>query len=165
MEFGALQCLPQKPLCYSCTFNLQCKAYLMEDVSSYPQKSRKILKKHRHLNYIVIKSNKNLIFKKRVGTDIWENLYEFPLIEGEYSKLDQIVKKKEFNVLTNKMKKPPKFLEVINVKHLLTHQILKIKFWVFNSEGCINNAISINEIINLPKPVVISDFINKHLKS
>jgi len=79
--------------------------------------------------------------------------------------LSQIVNKKEFNVLTNKMKKPPRFLQVIDVKHILTHQILKIKFWIFDSEGCLNNPLSINEIIDLPKPAVISDFINKHLKS
>ena len=114
---------------------------------------------------MVISSNKKLIFRKRVGTDIWKGLYEFPLIEGKYSNLSQIVTKKEFNVLTNKIKKPPRFLEVIDVKHILTHQILKIKFWIFDSEVCVNNSLSINEITNLPKPAVISDFINKHLKS
>lgn len=165
MEFGALQCLPKKPLCNSCVFNSQCIAYLKRDVSSYPQKNSKIVKKQRHLNYIVIVSNKKLIFRKRVKTDIWKNLYEFPLIEGEYSKLNEIVNKKEFNILTNKMKKPPKFLEVINVKQILTHQILKIKFWIFSSPVYIKNSLPINEIVNLPKPVVISDFINKHLKS
>tara|TARA_B100000900_G_scaffold237706_1_gene201850 strand:+ start:228 stop:530 length:303 start_codon:yes stop_codon:yes gene_type:complete len=100
-----------------------------------------------------------------VGSDIWKNLYEFPLIEGKYSSLSQIVNKKEFNVLTNKMKKTPRFLQVIDVKHILSHQILKIKFWIFDSKGCVNNSLSVNEIIDLPKPAVISDFINKHLKS
>ena len=79
--------------------------------------------------------------------------------------MSQIVNKKEFNVLTNKMKKPPRFLQVVNVNHLLTHQILKIKFWIFISEGFVDNSLSINEIRNLPKPAVIYDFINKHLKS
>ena len=165
MEFGALQCIPNKPLCYSCIFKLECKAYLMNDIKSYPQKKMKSFKKERFFNYIVISSNKKLLFRKRVGTDIWKNLYEFPLIEGKCSNLSQIVNKKEFNVLTNKMKNPPRFLEVVNVKHLLTHQILKIKFWIFISEGFVDNSLSINEIRNLPKPAVIYDFINKHLKS
>ena len=165
MEFGALQCLPNKPLCHSCIFKLECKAYIMNDIKSYPKKKMKSFKKERFFNYIVISSNKKLIFRKRVGTDIWKNLYEFPLIEGKHSNLSQIVNKKEFNVLANKMKKPPRFLQVIDVKHILTHQILKIKFWIFDSEGCLNNSLSINEIIDLPKPVVISDFIDKHLKS
>tara|TARA_B100000003_G_scaffold201159_1_gene208901 strand:- start:441 stop:854 length:414 start_codon:yes stop_codon:yes gene_type:complete len=137
----------------------------MNDIKSYPQKKVKKFKKERFFNYIVVSSNKKLLFRKRVGNDIWKNLYEFPLIEGKCSNLSQIVNKKEFNVLTNKMKKPPRFLQVVNVNHLLTHQILKIKFWIFNSEGCLDNTLSINEIIDLPKPAVIYDFINKHLKS
>ena len=165
MEFGALQCLPKKPLCYSCVFKLECKAYLNKDISSYPIKSSKIIKRQRYLNYIVILSNKKLIFKKRVKTDIWKNLYEFPLIEGKCSKMSQILNKNKFIVLNKKLKKPAEFLKVVSVKHLLTHQILNIKFWVFTSEGYVNNSLSIKEIINLPKPIVISDFINKHLKS
>ncbi|MAR43477.1 MAG: hypothetical protein CMC48_05230 [Flavobacteriaceae bacterium] len=129
------------------------------------KKKIKSFKKERFFNYIVISSNKKLIFKKRVGNDIWKNLYEFPLVEGEYSKLNQIVSKKEFIVLNNKLKKSAKFIKVVTVKHLLTHQILNIKFWVFISEGYIINSLSYKESVNLPKPIVISDFINKHFKS
>ena len=164
MEFGALQCLPYKPLCDSCIFKLECKAHLTKDVKSYPPKKVKINKKERHLNYIVISSDKKVIFKKRVEVDIWKNLYEFPLIHGKYSKLDQIINKEEFIVLNKNLKKQAKFLKVVNVKHILTHQVLNIKFWIFISEGFCNNSLSIKEIINLPKPVVISDFINKYLK-
>ena len=110
-------------------------------------------------------NNKKLIFNKRVKSDIWKNLYEFPLFEGEYSNLDQIVNKKEFILLNNKLKNPPKFLKLVTVKHILSHQKLNIKFWIFNSQGYISNLRSLKEITNLPKPVVISDFINKHLKS
>ena len=164
MEFGALQCLPYKPLCDSCIFKLECKAHLTKDVKSYPPKKVKINKKERHLNYIVISSDKKVIFKKRVEVDIWKNLYEFPLIHGKYSKLDQIINKEEFIVLNKNLKKQAKFLKVVNVKHILTHQVLNIKFWIFISEGFCNNSLSIKEIINLPKPVVIADFINKYLK-
>ena len=165
MEFGALQCIPNKPPCQSCIFKSECKAHLMKDVKSYPQKKVKIQKKQRHLNYIVMLSNKKLIFKKRVESDIWKNLYEFPLVEGKCSELKQIVNKKEFIDLNNKLTFPPKFLKLVNVKHLLTHQTLNIKFWVFISGGSFNNLRSFKEILNLPKPVVISDFIDKHLKS
>ncbi len=165
MEFGALQCLPKNPLCYSCVFKLKCKAYLKEDVESYPQKTNKISKKKRHFNYIVISSNKKVILKKRTEDDIWKNLYEFPLIEGEYTELDQLVNKKEFIKLKNKHKKPIKFIQQESVKRLLSHQILNITFWIFNSKEINKNSFSLKEISNLPKPVVISDFINKHLKS
>ena len=165
MEFGAMQCVPKKPLCSSCIFKLECKAFFMKDIKSYPPKKIKIFKKQRHLNYIVMISNKKLIFKKRLKSDIWRNLYEFPLFEGKCSNLDQIVNKKEFILLNNKLTKPPKFLKLVTVKHVLTHQKLNIKFWVFNSQGYTSDLRSFKEITNLPKPVVISDFINKHLKS
>tara|TARA_X000001036_G_scaffold105223_1_gene98356 strand:+ start:410 stop:1447 length:1038 start_codon:yes stop_codon:yes gene_type:complete len=165
MEFGALQCLPINPLCDSCIFKLECKAYIMRDIKSYPLKKIKVIKKKRYFNYIVISTNKKIIFKKRRGDDIWKNLYEFPLIEGNHSKLEQLANKKKFIILTKKLKTPLKFIKLVTAKHLLSHQILNIKFWLFFSEESFKNLVSLEEIINFPKPVVISDFINKHLKS
>ncbi len=165
MEFGALQCLPKNPLCCSCIFNLKCKAYLNEDIESYPQKKIKNAKKKRYFNYIVILSNNKLILEKRTKDDIWKNLYEFPLIVGEYTELDQLVNKKEFIKLKYNYKKSVKFKEQVSVKHLLSHQILNITFWIFISKEINKNSFSLEEISYLPKPAVISDFINKHLKS
>jgi len=165
MEFGALQCLPTNPHCDSCIFKLQCRAYSTRDIKSYPLKQIKIIKKKRYLNYIVISTNEKIIFKKRTGDDIWKNLYDFPLIEGNYLKLEQITNKTKFIILTKKLKKPLKFIKVLTAKHQLSHQVLYIKFWLFFSEESLQNSVSIEEIINFPKPVVISDFINKHLKS
>ena len=165
MEFGSLQCLPINPLCDSCIFKLQCRAYSTRDIKSYPLKQIKIVKKKRYLNYIVISTNKKIIFKKRTGDDIWKNLYDFPLIEGNHLKLEEITNKKKFIILTKKLKKPLKFIKVLTAKHQLSHQILNIKFWLFFSEESFKNSFSIMEITNFPKPVVISDFINKHLKS
>lgn len=165
MEFGALQCVPINPLCDSCIYKLQCKAYIMKDVKSYPLKKIKVIKKKRYFNYIVISTKKKIIFKKRTGDDIWKNLYEFPLIEGNHSKLEQITNEKKFIFLTKKLKTPLKFIKLVTEKHLLSHQILNIKFWLFFSEESFKNTVSVEEIINFPKPVVISDFINKHLKS
>ena len=137
----------------------------MRDIQSYHFKKIKIIKKKRYLNYIVISTNKKIIFKKRTGDDIWKNLYEFPLIEGNHSKLEQIINKKKFFILTKKLKKPVKFIKVLTAKHQLSHQVLYIKFWLFFSKESLQNSVSIDKTINFPKPVVISDFINKHLKS
>ena len=165
MEFGALQCMPINPLCNSCIFKFQCKAYTLKDIESYPQKKIKTIKKKRYLNYIVISTNRNIMLKKRTEVDIWKNLYEFPLIEGHHSKLEEIINKKKFILLTKELTKPLKFTKVVTTKHLLSHQILNIKFWVFSSKELIKKSVSKDEVINFPKPVVISDFINKHLKS
>ena len=105
------------------------------------------------------------MLKKRTEVDIWKNLYEFPLIEGNHSKLEEIINENKFILLTKELTKPLKFTKVVTTKHLLSHQILNIKFWVFSSEEPIKKSVSKDEVINFPKPVVISDFINKHLKS
>ena len=39
------------------------------------------------------------MLKKRTEVDIWKNLYEFPLIEGHHSKLEEIINKKKFGEL------------------------------------------------------------------
>ena len=165
MEFGALQCLPTNPLCDSCIFKSQCKAFKMRDIKSYPLKKIKIIKKKRYFNYIVISTNKKIILKKRTGNDIWKNLYDFPLIEGNHSKLEQIINKKKFILLTKKLKNPIKFIKLVTAKHSLSHQTLNIKFWLFFSGESFKNSVSIEATTNFPKPIVISDFINKHLKS
>ncbi len=165
MEFGALQCLPTNPLCDACIFKSQCKAFKMRDIKSYPLKKIKVIKKKRYFNYIVISTSKKIILKKRTGNDIWKNLYDFPLIEGDHSKLEQITNKKKFILLTKKLKTPIKFIKLVTAKHSLSHQILNIKFWLFFSGESFKNSVSIEAITNFPKPVVISDFINKHLKS
>jgi len=165
MEFGALQCLPTNPLCDACIFKSQCKAFKMRDIKSYPLKKIKVIKKKRYFNYIVISTSKKIILKKRTGNDIWKNLYDFPLIEGDHSKLEQITNKKKFILLTKKLKTPIKFIKLVTAKHSLSHQILNIKFWLFFSGESFKNSVPIEAITNFPKPVVISDFINKHLKS
>ena len=165
MEFGALQCIPIKPICNSCIFKLQCKAYKIRDIKSYPLKKNKIIKKKRYFNYIVVSNNKEIILKKRTGFDIWKNLYEFPLIEGDYSKLEKITNNMKFNILTKKLNLPLKFVKLVKTRHILSHQILNIKFWVFFSKESFKNSVSKEEIVSFPKPIVISDFINKHLMS
>lgn len=165
MEFGAIQCIPIKPICDSCIFKLQCKAYKTKDIKSYPLKKNKTIKKKRYFNYIVISNKKKIILKKRTGVDIWKNLYEFPLIEGNFSKLEKITDNKKFNILRKKFNLPLKFVKLVTTKHPLSHQILNIKFWVFFSQESFKNSVSKKEIVNFPKPVVISDFINKHLMS
>ena len=56
---------------------------------NFPVKEKKIKVKTRFFNYIVTTDKTNIIIKKRVDSDIWKGLYDFPLIETT-EKLDDM---------------------------------------------------------------------------
>ena len=94
MDFGAGQCKPRKPLCLSCPMSSECAAFNENMVLSLPVKVKKIKKKTRYFNYLVIQFENSLYLQKRQENDIWKELYQFPLIETKsIPELKEIEKK------------------------------------------------------------------------
>jgi A/G-specific adenine glycosylase len=85
MEFGALWCKPQNPKCEDCPLQAQCLAFQNKTVAALPVKDKKIKIKNRYLNYFVFNYKNNVYIQKRTEKDIWQNLYEFYLIETDVS--------------------------------------------------------------------------------
>lgn len=88
MDFGALVCKPQQPLCGQCPFSSECKAYASDKISLLPVKAKKLLKKERHFHYIVLHDANNLYIRQRTDRDIWKGLFEFPMeedVSGQWS--------------------------------------------------------------------------------
>ena len=83
MDLGAVQCMPKIPLCKTCSLKKHCTALHENTFSLLPIKSKKIKKKTRYFNYLIFDYKENVLVKKRIEKDIWQNLYEFPLIETE----------------------------------------------------------------------------------
>jgi A/G-specific adenine glycosylase len=87
MELGALVCTPQSPSCDTCPMAFACEAFKRNTIADYPVKTPKKAPTLRHLNYLVIsftQEGKELVLmRKRTGSDIWKNLYDFPCIETE----------------------------------------------------------------------------------
>lgn len=81
MEFGALQCTPQKPDCISCPLSDRCMAFASKKVSDLPVKLKKTKQRDRYFNYFILLDTEYCWLQKRQGNDIWKNLYEFPMIE------------------------------------------------------------------------------------
>ncbi|MCW3092026.1 MAG: A/G-specific DNA-adenine glycosylase, partial [Ferruginibacter sp.] len=81
MDFGAVICKPQLPLCAGCILKRRCVAFLQGSVHQLPVKEKSIVKKTRWFYYLVINYKDYLYVQKRSAGDIWENLYEFILIE------------------------------------------------------------------------------------
>jgi A/G-specific adenine glycosylase len=81
MDFGAVICKPQNPLCHNCVLKDHCFAYKKGLVNKLPVKEKKIKIITRWFNYLVIGYNDKIYMHKRISNDIWKNLHEFVLIE------------------------------------------------------------------------------------
>lgn len=81
MDFGAVVCKPAAPVCSTCVFKKHCFAFLNNKVDDLPVKEKKISIRKRWFYYLVMEHQKKIAIRKRTEKDIWQNLYEFPLIE------------------------------------------------------------------------------------
>ena len=84
MDFGAMQCKPKRALCENCTLKNTCIANRDGLVDILPYKAKKITKRNRYFYYLNINYKDNTFVNKRLKKDIWQNLYEFPLIESDH---------------------------------------------------------------------------------
>jgi A/G-specific adenine glycosylase len=129
MEFGALQCVVHHPNCNDCPLSTICYAWNHEEVEMLPTKVKPKKVRIRFFNYVVLLYHNYIVMKKRSKKDIWQGLYEFPLIETSHL-VDQ-----------NKIRKLPEWeslfhnidYQVSNVskihKHQLTHQTINTRFF------------------------------------
>lgn len=161
MEFGALQCVPKNPECGSCVLHFGCLALQKKKVAFLPFKSKKLKITKRYFNYLIYKDEKEqTILQKRIEKGIWQNLYEFPVIESE--------KVESFEYISTKLQEKTSVSNTIltitelnskSILHKLSHQHLYITFWQVKVEGTMQNATGFPEILKFPFPVVIFNFI------
>ena len=160
MEFGAIQCAPKKPACLLCPLNKSCKALQTGKVAQLPIKLKKNKIKNRFFNYLVLLDNNgNTSIEQRKGRGIWQNLYQFPLIESKM----EIDAEQLRNELPSWIL-PIKSLSLYNAEpivHKLSHQHLHTKFWVVVVEEIKKGYIPIAEVEKYPVPVLIADFIER----
>ena len=164
MEFGALQCVPKNPNCENCIFSSSCAALQHKKVNTLPVKSKKIKVTNKYFNYLILKDVQgNFVVQKREGKGIWENLYEFPLIEteelvSEIDFLNQIAFQDFYNL------KPVEVFVLNNnlIQHKLSHQKLHIRFFQLNFDQKISGSQPFSEIQKLPFPIVIHNFMQSH---
>lgn len=129
MDFGALVCTPAQPGCMECVLQDHCIALAENRVRELPVNERKISVRNRYFHYFHIQHNGNTFLQKRNGSDIWKNLFEFPLIETPApSDFAELEKTEPFRKL---------FSEVssfsvdhrLAIKHQLTHQAIYTHFY------------------------------------
>lgn len=82
MDFGATVCKPKGALCQICPLREDCYAHQSGRVAELPLRINKVKRKTRYFHYIIIERAGELLFRQRQDKDIWQNLYEFPMIES-----------------------------------------------------------------------------------
>jgi A/G-specific adenine glycosylase len=82
MDFGAVVCKPQNPLCHDCVQKKECEAFKQNRIDQLPVKQKSIIRKERWFYYFIIECNGKWYIRQRTGRDIWENLFEFVLFES-----------------------------------------------------------------------------------
>jgi A/G-specific adenine glycosylase len=163
MEFGALHCTPKNPDCGNCIFKDSCAALQKKKVALLPVKSKKVKVRTRHFNYLIfLDENENTLLQKRTEKGIWQNLYEFPLLETE----NELTEEELLTLMQNQQFVPN---EVLNIHwynsettaHKLSHQHLNINFWKIGVKGKLANGINWESAKKMPFPIVIFNFIEK----
>ncbi len=169
MDFGATHCLPQKPLCDDCPFQIDCHAYQQQTISLLPVKSKRLIKKNRYFNFVVLMDADFILIEKRSKQDIWKGLYEFPLMEteNELLKLDNDNKLRDFLGMDITMQTVVHSSTSPIYKQTLTHQNIQAQFAIFNLSDIQNMEFSENQTLipkemlkNYPFPKIINDFLN-----
>ena len=130
MDFGALQCKPTSPLCDTCPLAETCQALKEHLVDKLPIKAKRTAIRDRYLTYIYTRTEDGRVLLHRRGSgDIWQGLFEFPMIESVKKLTSKQVE--EFIHSTILEDKVNVKIELIaqDVLHQLTHQRLHTDFY------------------------------------
>lgn len=163
MEFGAIQCKPQRPNCTVCPANNKCVAFADGRVAVLPVKEKKVKIRKRYFNYLVLNNNGATQLNLREGKGIWQGLYEFPCVEsdGEFNE-EELLREQMFN----KIVIGDANIRLFNQKpvlHKLSHQHIHTKFWIVElSEPNACNVLW-DEVLNYPVPILIHNFLKTYL--
>ena len=153
MDLGATVCLPNQPKCEICPVESSCASHASGSERFYPCKGKKVEIKDRYFLYVNIRCGNTVFLHRRGAKDIWQGLYEFPLVElshalDEGCRVDDVigVLSSEFSSIMLKKIHPP-------IKHVLSHQ--RIHAWFVEAEGDLikksdssYNPVHIGEIQN-----------------
>jgi A/G-specific adenine glycosylase len=163
MDFGAVVCKPKSPLCGECPLKTKCKALLQNKVNALPIKEGKLIKKTRWLNYLIVDFENKIFVRKRGAKDIWENLYEFILLENDTLIEPEALRKTDVfkNIF---LKNTPEIIDISPIyKQQLTHQTINGRFIKIKVQQQLNlqgyKTVTYKQLSKLPFPRFINGYL------
>lgn len=144
MDFGAMQCTPKNPQCGECPFMRECYALHHQLTDILPVKKKKAEQKHRYFHYSVYLCDNHTIIEKRTGSDIWKNMYQFPLIETDSDDCQDT--------------------PAHQIREVLSHQIIHANFHIKTVNKLPQTAdkqivIRFDDIHQYPMPKIMTEFL------
>ena len=137
MDFGALVCTPKQADCPNCPLRTPCRAYRQQRVYELPTKRKKTAVRDRFFHYLVLRDQADrYLLQQRGAGDVWQDLYEFPLIEA--TTMDR-----QWSRLPRQTDWPtwldPKLLRFVRqsspYRHQLSHQRIGVVFYEADYAG------------------------------
>ncbi|MCR4765099.1 MAG: A/G-specific adenine glycosylase [Bacteroidaceae bacterium] len=165
MDFGALMCTPQSPQCTTCPLADSCMALRTGRVDVLPLKEKKLAIKTRYFHYLWVNADGYTYIHKRTERDIWQNLYELPLVESDHQ-LTPSELLQSIQPMLAPDEAPQLTLVRQGVKHVLTHRIIMADFYAIhlpaNSHSfAAYQKIKIEQVSDYAFPRLITLFLDK----
>lgn len=162
MEFGAIQCKPKIPNCFTCPLNESCVALQKNTIDTLPVKLKKTKVSTKYFNFLVLVStDKKTLFQKRTKKGIWQNLYQFPLLETDQKLKSADFKKHPFiRLYFGEAPFEYTLYNSTDIVHKLSHQHLHTKFWIVEIDKLPQKGIPITDLKKYPTSTLISNFID-----
>lgn len=83
MDLGATVCLPRKPLCGVCPFQLDCQARLANAPLSFPVQTKKLTRKGIRITWLCLWQEGKLWMTRRPDKGIWASLWTPPQCDAQ----------------------------------------------------------------------------------
>lgn len=132
MDFGAMQCTPSNPDCSDCPLSGHCIAYSEGKVQELPVKISGPKKQERFFHYLFLTDGHSTWLQQRLQKDIWQQLWEFPLIESDREEsIESLLQRED---LAKWVGNGCKIETPVYLKHILTHRVIHAWFFTINIE-------------------------------
>lgn len=165
MELGAMVCTPSSPDCKNCPLEAKCLSYARGTIDDRPVKIKSRKARLRNIDYAVLESDTDIVFKRRNEKDIWQGLHDFKEIEGMEEPGEKYITKAVIAEF------PEIKMEVLPLSpdkeytHLLSHQRIQARFWRYKISG---NIIDNSVYFSVPKQniesLAVPRLIHKYLE-
>lgn len=152
MEIGAMVCTPTQPQCMFCPVSEICEARAKGTHLELPVKSKKTKVRNRYFHYLIYNNSGKTLIEQRTEKGIWQQLYQFPLVETTSEKWADV---------------PDNCKHISEtVIHKLSHQHIHAKF--YSIDGFPKKIekqwleIETGNIQDYPLPRIIDRYLEKH---
>jgi len=126
MNFGAMVCSAKKPECAGCPVSNQCIAFNQGLVELLPVRPARGKRRTRFLHYLFVHDKHGAILQRRQSSDIWANMFEFPVIEARSWRKPRSLRDFLKQVALNDS---VVILDDMRLSQTLTHQVICCRFY------------------------------------